>query len=186
MGGVEYARSILPLLDEFDAPPLVVGHSFGGRVAVCLAAEYPERVGPLLLTGAPLVRSEPGRRPSWSFRLMRAMNEIGVVSDARMEELRRTRGSADYTKASGVMRDILVRVVNESYEEQLRAIRSSVLFLWGSQDKEVPVSVARRAFDIIRGAGNASVEMRVLDGVGHHVPIEAPEALREAVGSLIR
>ena len=41
------------------APPVVVGHSFGGRIAVCLAALYPDRVGSLVLTGVPLVKQTP-------------------------------------------------------------------------------------------------------------------------------
>lgn len=184
-GAAGFAEMILPLLDEFDSPPLVVGHSFGGRVAVCLAAEYPGRVGPLLLTGVPLVRAHPARKPRLSFRLMRSLNRIGLVSDARMEQLRQSSGSADYRAAEGVMREVLVVVINESYEEQLKVIESPTVLLWGSEDTEVPVSVARAAADIMRQAGRAEPHLSVVDGVGHHLPIEAPETLREAMNSLL-
>lgn len=185
MGASGFAEMILPLLDEFDSPPLVVGHSFGGRVAVCLAAKHPGRVGPLLLTGVPLLRAHPVRSPRTSFRLMRSLNRIGLVSDHRMEELRQSHGSADYRSAEGVMRAILVKVINESYEEQLKVIESQTLLLWGSEDTEVPVSVARAAVDIMRQAGHAEPHLSVVDGVGHHLPIEAPETLREAMNSLL-
>lgn len=184
-GAGGFAEMVLPLLDEFDSPPLVVGHSFGGRVAVCLAAEHPGRVGPLLLTGVPLVRAHPIRSPRISFRLMRSLNRIGLVSDHRMEELRRRHGSADYRSAEGVMRAILVKVVNETYEDQLKVIESQTVLLWGSEDTEVPVSVARAAADIMRQAGRAEPHLSVVDGVGHHLPIEAPEILREAMNSLL-
>lgn len=185
IGARGYSETILPLLDEFDRPPLVVGHSFGGRIAVCLAAAHPERVGPLLLTGVPLLRSSTVHRPAMAFRVMRSLNRVGLVSDARMEELRRSRGSADYRAATGVMRDILVKVVNESYEDELETIRSPMLLLWGAGDADVPLSVARAAEDIVRRTGTAQARVEVVEGVGHHLPVEDPDSLRRAIDSML-
>lgn len=180
VGAEGYAGLIEPLLEEFDSPPVVVGHSFGGRVAVCLAASHPDRVGNLVITGAPLLRLRPARKPSLGFRLARAFNRVHLVSDDRMEEMRRNRGSADYRAATGVMRDVLVRVINESYEPQLLELRSRVFLLWGNDDREVPVAVAESALHLIReGGGNA--ELEVLPDVGHLLPIEAPRDLRRVV-----
>lgn len=180
LGAEGYARLIEPILDEMAPRPVVVGHSFGGRVAVCLAAASPQRLGPLVLTGAPLVRITPGRAPSVSFRLARGMNRIGLLSDRRMESIRSSRGSADYRAASGILRDILVKVVSESYESELRALDTPVTLIWGSDDREVPPAVAERALAVIREAGGRA-EIQVLPDVGHFVPTEAPAALGLAV-----
>ncbi|MEX1126821.1 MAG: alpha/beta hydrolase [Acidimicrobiia bacterium] len=179
-GAEGYARLINELLDVCDTPPVVVGHSFGGRIAVCLAALYPERVGSLVLTGAPLIRNTPSRPPTWRYRMIRGLNRVGVVSDGRLEAIRRQTGSADYRAASGVMRDILVRVVNESYESQLRALTAPVSLIWGAADREVPVSIARAVAEVIKAEGR-EVELEILEGIGHHVPVEAPDALRGAI-----
>ena len=176
LGAEGYARLVAPVLDDFQAPPVVVGHSFGGRIAVCLAAAYPDRVGSLIISGAPLVRLAPGRKPSPTYRLLRFLNQVGLIGDVRMEEIRRSRGSADYRAATGVMREILVKVVNESYEEELAGLKSRVILLWGEDDDEVPVAVAERSLRIIRQAGG-SAELEVLTGVGHLVPTQAPEAI---------
>ena len=184
MGAEDYARFIEPLLDEFSDPPLIVGHSFGGRVAVCLAARNPDRVGALLLIGVPLVRATPLRRPSLSYRVIRALAGWGLISEDRLERERQRRGSADYRAATGVMRQILVRVVGEEYERQLRALGSPVHLLWGAIDEEVPTTVAELARDLIADAGG-KVELRVLPGVGHHVPVEAPAALRSLVDEVL-
>jgi pimeloyl-ACP methyl ester carboxylesterase len=180
ISAVGYAEMIAPVLDEFGAPPVVVGHSFGGRVAVCLASAQPDKVGKLVLTGSPLIRLVPAKTPSIGYRALRGLNRIHLLSDQRMEQIRRSRGSRDYRAATGVMRDVLVRVIGESYEPELRSLRSRVYLLWGAQDREVPVAVAEAALRAIReGGGNA--ELEVLPGVGHLLPLEAPDDLRRVV-----
>lgn len=176
IGSDAYADIVAQILDSFDRPPVLVGHSFGGRVAVCLAARHPDRVGPIVLTGVPLIRLETGRRPPMMYRLARWLHTVGAMSDDRLEQMKKNRGSADYRAASGTMRDILVKVVNESYEGQLSRVRSPVRMLWGADDREVPVSVAEAASALL-----GDVELEVLPGVGHMVPTQAPEALRRAI-----
>lgn len=176
IGADAYADIVAGLLDSFDRPPVLVGHSFGGRVAVCLTAKHPELVGPLVLTGVPLIRLETGRRPPVTYRLAKRLNKAGLISDERLEREKRNRGSADYRAVSGVMRDILVKVVNESYEGQLARIASPVQLIWGEDDTDVPVSVAEAAQALI-----ADVSLEILPGVGHFVPFQAPDALRRAI-----
>lgn len=183
-GARDYARSLRPVLEEFASPPLVVGHSFGGRIAVCLAAEFPDLVGPLLVTGAPLVRISSGRKPSLQFRLARKLNDLSLLGDGTIEKMRRNRGSADYRAATGIMRDILVRLVNEEYHDELARQLKPVKLLWGENDTEVPVAVARAAAEVIVAAGGEA-DVEVVEGVGHLLPTSAPDSLRTAVGALI-
>ncbi len=56
----------------------------------------------------------------------------------RMERARRRHGSADYLAAQGVMRDVLVRLVNERYEDTLAAVQCPVELVWGDDDQRRP------------------------------------------------
>ncbi len=76
---------------------------------------------------------------------------------------------------------MLVTVVNESYEEQLSSLRVPVRLVWGAEDTEVPLEVATLAADLV-----AEASVTVLPGVGHHVCIEAPEAVRSAILGAVR
>jgi pimeloyl-ACP methyl ester carboxylesterase len=177
-GAGEYASAVAPVLDELAQPVVLLGHSFGGRVAVHLAATHPDVVGAVVLTGVPLIRRQGAGTPKLSFRIARALHRRGVVSDARMEARREREGSADYRAAKGVMRDVFVRVVNESYEDQLRAVRCPIELVWGDDDTEAPLWMAEQAAAIAPAATLTTVA-----GAGHMTPQTAPDALR---GALLR
>jgi pimeloyl-ACP methyl ester carboxylesterase len=186
----DYARLIEPILDEAPDGVVLVGHSHGGRVALRLAARRPELVAGLVLVGAPVLQRLDRPRPSRALRWRKALRRAGLLSEARLEAFRDQHGSADYRAAHGVMRDTLVTVINESFEEELRGLRCPVRLVWGSDDHDVPVSIAERALELLtenpaRGAHGAA-ELSVLGGVGHLVPTQAPEALIAAIDELVR
>jgi pimeloyl-ACP methyl ester carboxylesterase len=181
-GSVEYAAAVAHLLEGTGAtapvePLVVVGHSLGGRVAVRLAAARPELVGALVLTGAPLVpRGGRRQRPPLAFSAARALHRAGLVGDERMERARQRHGSADYRAAQGVMRQVLVRLVNEDYEDALAALQCPVELVWGDDDADAPVETARALEQSIPHA-----RLTVCPGAGHLLPISAPGELRAAV-----
>ncbi|HJL98306.1 MAG TPA: alpha/beta hydrolase [Acidimicrobiales bacterium] len=176
-GASMYAKLVAPILDICDTPVILVGHSFGGRLAVHLAEQRPAAIGGLVLTGVPLLHRAYRRgQPALRYRLGRLLHRWGVVNDGFLEGLRDKYGSADYRAASGVMRDILVTVVNESYEQQLRSISAPVDLVWGDGDDAAPPEIAARAEALL-----ADARLTLLGGIDHFVPTTAPFALREAI-----
>jgi pimeloyl-ACP methyl ester carboxylesterase len=185
MGARGYAAQLGDLVESSaagGAPVVLVGHSFGGRVAVCLAAARPDAVAGVVLSGVPLVRSAmPRASPSLRYRAVRAAARLGMVPERRLEAARRRHGSSDYKAATGVVRGVLVACVSESYEAELAALRCPVALVWGADDTTVPLDVARAAQRLVPAA-----TFEVLDGVGHLVPTEAPERLAHAALAMLR
>lgn len=187
-GSDDYARALEALLvpapggppgmaAALQPPVVVLGHSFGGRVAVQLAAARPELVAALVLTGVPLLPRPGGRRrPPVAYRAVRAMRRARLVSEARLEEARRRYGSPDYRAAQGVMRGVLVRVLGERYEAQLSTLRCPVELVWADDDTEAPLAVAERA-----AALTSRATLTRCGNTGHLTPLTAPDALRAAV-----
>jgi pimeloyl-ACP methyl ester carboxylesterase len=187
-GAEDFAHRVGLAIDELVAdlpapeeaagrrPAVVVGHSLGGRVAVCLAAQRPELVGGLVLAGVPLLRKPPGK-PALPFRVVRRLHRWRLVSDARMERWRQRYGSADYVAARGVMRQVLIRLVGESYERQLAELECPVALVWGARDTAAPLHVAEQAARIIPTRHT----LDVADDVGHDVHAHRPELLRDRI-----
>lgn len=178
-GAPVYADSLLETLREVALEPVIlVGHSFGGAVAVTLAAREPALVRHLILTGTPrLSRSTKKRGAPLGYRIVRWARRRGLVSEARLERARQRYGSLDYRRAHGALREILVASVNENYEAAMRALTMPVTMIWGANDRDAPIEVARRALELV----SVPITWRTLDGVGHLTPSEAPQVLVDAV-----
>lgn len=182
-GGAQLYSDLLTsaLSSMGDETLVLVGHSFGGKVATVFAADHPELIRALVLTGVPLVRTTPNRKSSTSFRLLRWLHHRRIISDKRMESARQKYGSLDYGRTSGIMRDIFVTVVSESHDSQLEQIEMPVAMVWGAEDLEVPVDVARRAGELLRGEHS----LTLVPDVGHFLPTDAPQSLVDAVAGVV-
>lgn len=181
-GSPEYAALVAMLIEGLGADPVVVvGHSLGGRVAVRLAARRPDLVRGMVLTGAPVApRTGPPPRPSAAFRAARGLYRAGLLSEAVMERARQRYGSADYRAASGVVRQVLVRMVGESYADDLALVRCPVELVWGDDDTAAPLAGARHLAEVLPGA-----RLTVCPGAGHLTPLSVPMQLRKATQRLL-
>lgn len=181
-GASQYAAAIGPLLDEMTEGAILVGHSRGGGIAVELARLSPSRISGLVLSGVPLVPARGGSsRIATRYRVVRNLARRGLVSDERLEHARERYGSRDYREASGVMRDVLVRVLQEDYMDSLRSLDCPVVLVWGTDDIAAPIALAHKALRTLKNGRLVEVP-----GVGHFVPTMAPASLYDAVVSLQR
>jgi pimeloyl-ACP methyl ester carboxylesterase len=141
-----------------------IGHSFGSRVGLQLAARHPETVQGLFLiaaAGLPPQRSPAARirfaARRWAFRIARSLTPEGPARD----RLRDRFGSADYRQA-GAMRPILVKAVSENLSEAARAVRCPVVLVYGEHDRETPPDIGERLQHLIPDA-----QLHVLRGFDH-------------------
>ncbi|MBO0841717.1 MAG: alpha/beta fold hydrolase [Nocardioides sp.] len=182
-GTEQYADWLAEILKGLDRPVLV-GHSFGGCVAVQTAAKYPELIRGAVLTGVPLYRPKTGGKPKLAYRLGRAMHARRLLSETRMEKLREKYGSPDYRNAKGIMRSIFVKRVNESYEAQLSAIAAGpelpIRMVWGADDTAAPIWMAEQG----RATLGDRASLEIVEGSAHLLDAALIKHLRAAIDDL--
>ncbi len=135
---VDYSDMLEEFVKKLEIKkPIIMGHSFGGRVAIRYSAYNP--IEKLVLFGSPCIRVQ--KELPLSVRLLKAVKRLPGM-DAIGEKMKKYIGSRDYKAASPVMRQTLVSVVNEDLSKFAREIEEPTLLIWGEVDDEAPVSDA--------------------------------------------
>lgn len=166
-----YARFVLSVCDELGLERFsLVGHSFGARIGIVIAATEPGRLARIVLTGAAGIK--PRRKPSYYGRVAvakagRAIGAVGGAPGRRLQDRMRRRVAArDWLEASEAMRGTFRRVIAEDLSPHLPNVRASTLLIWGERDDDTPLWMGRRMEEAIPDAG-----LVVLDG-GHYAYAE--------------
>lgn len=141
-----------------------VGHSFGCRVGIQIAARHPGLLSGMVLiaaAGLPRRRTFMERCRFYGRRRVFQLAKRIVPEGPRRDRLRARFGSADYL-AAAAMRPILVRVVNEDLSSIARTVACPVLLVYGADDEDTPPEMGSRFQSLIPAA-----ELVVLDGLDH-------------------
>lgn len=182
-GVEEYARLVEAFVREQGiGTPSLVGHSFGGRVALLYASR--NRVGRMMLVDAAGVK--PVRTWRYYYRvysyklLSRCVRALLPRERAErlIERWRKRRGSSDYGNASPRMRAVLSKVVNEDLRAVMPRIGAPTLLFWGENDTATPLRDARIMERLIPDAGLVTVP-----GAGHFSFLEQPAFFAAVVRS---
>ena len=167
-----YLNNILP--PEIST---IVGHSFGGRVAVYLSLI--REIDNLILIGVPLISNSSKQGGTYALRILKILNKYGIISQKLIESYKENSGSKDYRNSQGIMRDTLVKAVNDNLEKKLSSIKSNVNLIWGENDQEVPLSIAKRSQELILNS-----KLTIIPNYGHNMLRSNPESIFEVLKRL--
>lgn len=165
-------------LDRF----FLLAHSFGGRISIKFASQYPEKIKKLILCDSAGIKPKPGLKTRIIFWLARIGNAIFTP-----KHLIRFKDSArnlfyiflrnrDYVKANGVMKETIKKIFAEDLLPELSKIKTKTLIVWGKIDRMVPLKYGYIFKEKIENS-----ELEVLPKIGHSPHLETPRKLAEII-----
>jgi pimeloyl-ACP methyl ester carboxylesterase len=172
-GTPDYAAFVRDLLAELGIErALFLGHSFGAKVSLYLAAVHPDLVEKVVLSGAPGIKMPPSMEARVKKAVAKSARTVGrlgppgrMLKQAVYERI----ASSDY-KDAGPLQPILVKVVNEDLTHMFPRVKASTLLVWGSEDTAVPLAAAQRMEELMGDAG-----LVVFEGAGHFAYLDEPQ-----------
>lgn len=169
----DYAAFVRAVLDSAGVTHAdFVGHSFGAKTSLYLAATSPSVVGRLVLAGSSGLRTPPSlkaRVKRGVSRAGRVAGRLGPPGRAVKAALYRRIASEDYRNA-GPLLPTFVKVVNEDLAPLLPRVAASTLLVWGTADDAAPVAHARTMERAIPDAG-----LVLFEGAGHFAYLDEPD-----------
>lgn len=152
----DYNRAITDWINRKGLKKIIlVGHSFGGKIAAIIASHHPELVSKLVLIASSGIPHSPGWLrfksclPLWFHQIVSPFLKIILAS-------------RDY-KQAGKLLPIFKTVVREDLRPVFSKIKTPTLIIWGEQDRELPLEDGQKIHQLINNSHLAVVD-------GDHFP----------------
>lgn len=150
-----YANMVISICQHLKIKKYnLIGHSFGGRVAIIISVLCKKETEKVVLVDSAGLK--PKRPLSyyykvWMYKLRRKLGKD--VSGY---------GSADYLALSADMKKIFTSIVNTHLDDFLPYIKAETLIIFGESDKVTPVYMAKKLHKKIKNS-----QLVLLAGAGH-------------------
>ncbi len=180
----KYTDFVLDFIAEFKPEKVtLLGHSFGGRVIIKMLnrKDLPFSVDKIILTGSAGIRPKRSMKYKLKVASYKAAKSVLRFFPGALENYRKKMGSADYAAASPVMRQSLVKVVNEDLTHLLSSIKVPALLIWGTNDTATPVADGKQMEKLIPDAG-----LVVLENAGHYAFLDQPYVFNRVIKSFMK
>ena len=164
----------------------LIGHSYGGRVIIRLASRssLPFEITRIVLIDSAGILPQKTFKQKVKIKTYKLMKKIislkpvYAVCPELIDDWKSRQGSADYRNATPMMRQCLVKAVNEDLTPLLKDIRQDTLLIWGDNDTATPLSDGKQMEQLIPEAGLA-----VVKGAGHFSFLDQPAVFRRIMES---
>ena len=184
-----YVDFVVKFLNKFDVKKAAfLGHSFGGRVIIKMFenGNPPFEIDKIILVDSAGVKPKKNLKQKVkirTYKMGKAVLNFAPVKKLFPDALHKFQsksGSADYNAASPVMRQTLVRVVNEDLTHIFPKVTPSTLLVWGKNDTATPVSDACLMEELMPDAGKV-----VFENCGHYSFIEKQYEFNRVLASFM-
>jgi len=175
-------RSLRFRRDRVSASFYLLGHSFGGRVALKFAFKYPELLGGLILVSSAGIKDKSLKTKMLTFTAKIAqkikLKQCPCFGFSRGLFYKFILKKTDYLKTDDdlALKETMRMALNEDLLPLLEKIKVKTALIWGNKDKLTPLKQGKLMQKKIPNS-----QLLVLKDVGHTPYLECPELLAQKI-----
>ena len=161
----------------------LLGHSFGGALAVKCSLKFPEKIDKLFLVGAACFRRKAVRKKIFyiTAKILKIFSFIPGYKVFRKGFYKFIVRKSDYPYAEGIMKDIYLKIIKEDLSDFLPLVSISTIIIWGEKDKIKSVKEGHLIQEKIKGS-----KLEILPDVGHNPYLNNSQRLVGAILNFLR
>ncbi len=186
--GIEdYANFVVSFLEKIkvDQVYCLLGHSFGGRITIRLAAQdklNPEKV---IFIGAAGIKPKIGAKKliykslAKTGKAATSLPGLKKLQPKLRQKLYTNAGATDYLSA-GPMRKIFLNTIGEDLTYEIAHIQQPTLLIWGENDDQTPVSDAYTFHEKLSDS-----QLLIIPNAGHFVYLDDESTVSREIKSFL-
>lgn len=135
--------------------PIIIAHSFGGRITTLLTGYYKEKISKLILIDIAGIKPKKTlyqRLKQKTYKLLKKCIKLlpKLKQETYHQKLIKIFGSSDYQKLPPTMQQTFKNIVNEDLTLYLSSIETETLIIWGKKDQDTPLKNAIKINNLIK------------------------------------
>ena len=154
----DYTNLVRDFLDEMQIKnPIIIAHSFGGRIATLLTGYYKEKIDKIIMIDAASIKLRKSIKAFIKQTTYKVLKKLTYLLPKLKQEYYRQKllkffGSTDYQNLPNNMHKTFKNIVNENLIYYLKNIESETLLLWGKLDKDTPLKDGYKMNNLIKNS----------------------------------
>lgn len=149
-----YADLIINFLkDNKIINPIIIAHSFGGRITTLLTGYYKINISKLILFDIASIKPKKSIKTKIKEKIYKSLKKlINILPNKEkfQKKLINYFGSTDYKSLPPTMHKTFINIINEDLTKYLKNITSETLLIWGEKDQDTPLKDAYKINNLIK------------------------------------
>lgn len=178
----DYANLIKDFIriKEIDNP-ILIGHSFGGRIGIILTGLYKIHIKKMILIDAAGIKHKKKLKAKIKQFVYKGLKKIGKLLPKKIRTIYLNKlidifGSTDFKNLDQNIRKTFIKVINEDLTKYLNNINTSTLIIWGENDYDTPLDDGKLMNVKIEDSG-----LIVIPNAGHFPYLEYPYYINKII-----
>jgi pimeloyl-ACP methyl ester carboxylesterase len=164
----DYANIVAEFIAKKDLKKVIlIGHSFGGRVAIKLSATKPKIIEKVVLVGSAGIILNKKTAQKAIARMIKPLFKPKFMQPVR-KKIYEKMGAEDYV-ATPELKETYLNLINEDLTPHFANINQPTLLVWGDNDQDAPLTIGKIMNEQIKNS-----KLVVFEDAGHFSFLDEP------------
>ena len=149
----DYAQVFNDFLEDKNInKPIILGHSFGGRLIILLSSIYKKHFNKIILMDSAGIKNFSFKKTirKYTYKLLKKLKIFFKDKQQYLKKLLKIFGSTDFKNINPKMQNTFISIVNTNLVKYIKNINDETLIIWGIIDQETPYKDAIKFNKLIK------------------------------------
>jgi len=151
----DYAQVINDFLDDKNInKPIIIGHSFGGRLIILLASIHKKHFSKIIFIDSAGIKNFSLKKTfrKYLYKFLKKLKFLFKDKNKYLNKLLSIFGSTDFKNINPEMQKTFINIVNTNLIKYIKDIKDETLIIWGINDQETPYKDAIKFNKLIKNS----------------------------------
>lgn len=183
----DYSNFFISFMKKYKIKePVVIAHSFGGRIAITMSGYYNVKFEKMILMSSAGIRPIKTKKQIFKEKIYKFLKKISFILPKHLKKIYLNKlinifGSNDYKQLPQGLYNTFKNIINEDLTPYLNKINSDVLLIWGENDTQTPISDAHKMNNLIKNSA-----LIVIKNTSHFFYLEKPLYIKKIFISYLK